>query len=138
MVLLKLLSLFIKTFQLINLEYITMLMDLLLVVMQSKLLVGVLKMVQIIGKLPTHGTKTGETMDSSKLREEIMNVELKAKSLQEFQNSHPLNHQSLKNDLNPLNNRYMHNNYITSINFVYDNLENIRKIWTIIQKIKVF
>ena len=50
-------------------------------VMQSRWLVGVLRMELLIGPLLTHGTRIGETMDSSKFSEERTNVESKVKLL---------------------------------------------------------
>ena len=54
--------------------------------MLLKFLVGVLKMELHIGFVLTHGMKIGETKDSSKSKEEIMNAELKEESLLDYQN----------------------------------------------------
>jgi hypothetical protein len=60
---------------------------------------GVYKTIVHIGLLLTHGTKDGETTDSSKLKEETTNVELKDKLLPVSQN---LNLKSFR-----LNNDYL-------------------------------
>lgn len=89
--LLKLLSLSMEISLLINQEFITMFLEVLLEDMLLKFSDGELKTEFLIGMLLTHGTKIGEMMDISELEEEITNVELKKLLLLDYLNSEATN-----------------------------------------------